>query len=124
MKEIIISNHNGEPVASSLEVATNFDKGHNHVVRDIEKIKKGLSKFGHTPEMFFEATYQHPQNKQFYKCYEMTKDGFTLLAMGFSGQKALAWKLNKKPALDKQAVMCYNIRVRKNTVRFAVSVSF
>lgn len=93
MKEIIISDKNGVPVANSLEVAENFDKGHNHVIRDIEKIKKGLSKFGYTPEMFFETTYQHPQNKQFYKCYEMTRDGFMLLTMGFSGQKALAWKL-------------------------------
>jgi Rha family phage regulatory protein len=91
MKEIIISNYNGEPVASSLEVAENFGKRHDHVVRDIEKLialeKEVSPKLG-TPPLFFEAVYQHPQNKQYYKCCEMTRDGFMLLAMGFSGQKA------------------------------------
>lgn len=27
------------------------------------------------------------------KCYLMTRDGFSLLVMGFTGQKALEWKL-------------------------------
>ena len=91
MKEIIISNHNGEPVASSLEVAKHFDKRHKNVIQAIENIKAEISAL--TPEpLFFEATYQSGTGKH-YKCYEMTKDGFTLLAMGFSGQKALAWKL-------------------------------
>ena len=55
MKEIIISNYNGEPVASSLEVAENFGKRHDHVVRDIEKLialeKEVSPKLG-TPPLF------------------------------------------------------------------------
>ena len=91
MSEIIISDHNGEPVVSSRDVAKHFDKSHKHVIRDIENIKAQI--WALTPEpLFFEATYQSGTGKH-YKCYEMTKDGFMLLAMGFSGQKALAWKL-------------------------------
>ncbi len=95
MSEIIISNKHGVPTASSLEVAENFGKRHDHVVRDIEKLialeKEVSPKLG-TPPLFFEAVYQHPQNKQYYKYYEMTRDGFALLAMGFTGKKAYVWK--------------------------------
>jgi Rha family phage regulatory protein len=91
MSEIIISDHNGEPVANSLEVAKNFDKNHKDVLKAIKNIRAQICAL--TPEpLFFEATYQSGTGKH-YKCYEMTKDGFVLLAMGFSGQKALAWKL-------------------------------
>ena len=37
--------------------------------------------------------YIHPQNKREYHKYLMNRDGFTLLAMGFTGQEALVWKL-------------------------------
>jgi len=86
MSEIIISNHNGEPVANSLEVAKNFDKNHKDVLKAIKNIRAQICAL--TPEpLFFEATYQTGTGKH-YKCYEMTRDGFMLLAMGFSGQKA------------------------------------
>lgn len=93
MKEIIISNHNGEPVASSLEVAKNFDKEHKDVLKAIRTLKKDISEnLRQSQELFFETIYLDKYNRK-QKCYEMTRDGFTLLAMGFSGQKALAWKL-------------------------------
>ena len=34
-----------------------------------------------------------PQNGQTYKSYDMDRDGFSLLAMGFTGAKALKWKM-------------------------------
>ena len=46
----------------------------------------GMPNFGQTP-------YVDPQNGQTYKSYDLTKDGFTLLAMGFTGPKALGFKL-------------------------------
>jgi len=93
MSEIIISNHNGEPVASSLEVAKHFDKEHKNVIRDIENLLKLMSSnLSPLQNVFFETIYTDSRGRK-KKCYEMTKDGFMLLAMGFSGQKALAWKL-------------------------------
>ena len=44
-------------------------------------------------DLFYEDTYIHPQNKQSYRQVIMNRDGFTLLAMGFTGQKALQFKL-------------------------------
>lgn len=89
MNEIILSTQNGEPVASSRQIADSFEKRHDHVMRDIDAIKKDVPNFG---EMFFETeapdSYGRPQ-----RTYLMNRDGFTLLAMGFTGKAALEWKL-------------------------------
>ncbi len=44
-------------------------------------------------KLFYKGEYEHPQNKQVYPMYFMNRDGFTLLAMGFTGEKALEFKL-------------------------------
>ena len=92
MTDIILSTQNGEPVASSRQIAESFGKDHNHVMRDIKALEKGVSKNGQTP-MFFKTEYTHEQNGQTYPMYLMNRDGFTLLAMGFTGKAALEWKL-------------------------------
>lgn len=40
MSDIILSMQSGEPVASSRQIAENFEKNHNHVLRDIDSLKK------------------------------------------------------------------------------------
>ena len=92
MNDIILSMQNGEPVVSSRQIAESFEKRHDHVMRDIEDIMKGLPKNGDT-HMFFKTEYTHEQNGQSYPMYLMNRDGFTLLAMGFNGKAALEWKL-------------------------------
>lgn len=44
--------------------------------------------------MFVESTYYNQQNGQDYPLFVMNRDGFTLLAMGFTGKKALQFKLD------------------------------
>lgn len=46
MSDIILSMQSGEPVASSRQIAENFEKNHNHVLRDIDSLKKDVSNFG------------------------------------------------------------------------------
>lgn len=92
MNDIILSMQNGEPVVSSRQIADSFEKRHDHVMRDIEDIMRGLPKNGDTP-MFYKTEYVHEQNGQSYPMYLMNRDGFTLLAMGFTGKAALEWKL-------------------------------
>jgi|GEM_PF-5195782 Rha family phage regulatory protein len=41
-----------------------------------------------TPWLFFKTEYVHPQNHQKYPMYLMNRDGFSLLAMGFTGKEA------------------------------------
>ena len=96
MKGLIkINNTDGQLTVSSLQVAESFGKRHDKITAEIQRMYGDLrecAQNGGDP-LFAESTYQHPQNKQFYKCYEMTRDGFSLLVMGFTGKEALAWKL-------------------------------
>lgn len=92
MTDIILFTQNGEPVVSSLQIAENFEKRHDHVMRGIEDILRGLPKNGDTP-MFYKTEYTHEQNGQTYPMYLMNRDGFSLLVMGFTGKAALEWKL-------------------------------
>lgn len=107
MNELTTIN-NGKVVVSSRQVSESFEKQHDKVVRDIDNIiEGGIPKIGDTP-LFIESTYRHPQNKQLYREYLMTRDGFTLLAMGFTGQKAFNWKLKYIEAFNKMEKMLNN----------------
>lgn len=100
MKNLITISKNVQPVASSRDIAEHFEKRHDNVVRDIESLNGGLLNFEHTP-MFIKSTYVHPQNGQTYPMYYMTRDGFSLLVMGFTGKSALEWKLKYIEAFNK-----------------------
>lgn len=89
MSDIALSMQSGEPVASSRQIADNFEKRHDHVMRDIDAMKKDVPNFG---EMFFETTAPDSYGRE-QRAYLMNRDGFTLLAMGFNGKAALEWKL-------------------------------
>lgn len=81
-------------VVSSLQVAEHFHKRHDKVLRSIENLLGGLPKIGETPgKMFFKSTYRNEQNGEDYPMYFMNRDGFSLLVMGFTGKKALEWKV-------------------------------
>ena len=96
---INVQKQEGNLVVSSREVAKNFDKRHDHVLRDLDELKEGVTQ--NWGDLFYETTYIHEQNKQEYREVLMNRDGFTLLAMGFTGQKALQWKLKYIDAFNK-----------------------
>lgn len=79
----------GQIVVESRKIAEHFDKQHKHVLDAIENIKAENSAV--TP-MFCETTYTAGTGKA-YKEYLMNRDGFSLLVMGFTGKKALEWKI-------------------------------
>lgn len=87
MDLVVIQNR--RVVTTSLQVAESFEKRHDNVLREIE----GLLKIEEAQKYFHEGSYEHPQNKQQYRMFYMNRDGFTLLAMGFNGRKALEFKL-------------------------------
>ena len=78
-----------QAVTTSLQVAENFEKQHKHVLEAIDELMGAAE---NSADLFYEDTYIHPQNKQSYRMIYMNRDGFTLLAMGFTGKKALEFK--------------------------------
>src|SRR5690625_7379309 len=89
----LVFKSNDQIVTSSRNIARDFGKRHDHVIRDIETIILGLPKNGEAQEMFYETYYTHEQNKQVYRQFLMNRDGFTLLVMGFTGRKAMQFKM-------------------------------
>ena len=90
----------GKIVTSSQAVAYYFGKRHDHVISSIRGLlnfkdtQEGIPKNGDTlKKWFYEYQYTNEQNHQIYPAFLMTRDGFTLLAMGFTGKKALEWKI-------------------------------
>jgi Rha family phage regulatory protein len=98
---INIINQEGNLVVSSREVAENFEKEHKHILESIDNLVLGLAEKSTT--LFYETTYIHSQNKQEYREVLMNKDGFTLLAMGFTGKRALEWKLKYIETFNRMA---------------------
>lgn len=77
--------------ANSRDVAEHFEKEHKNVVRDIERLGVEIgSKL--SVSYFIPSEYQDSMNRKQTE-YLLTRDGFSLLVMGFTGQKALEWKL-------------------------------
>lgn len=75
-------------VVSSLDIAETFGKEHFHVLRDIRELECSeefrKSNFGL-------SYYVNEQNKN-QPMYYVTRDGFTILAMGYTGEKAMRFK--------------------------------
>ena len=104
---VIMKDHTA--VTTSLQVADTFNKNHRDVLKAVDELKEGVAqKFA---DLFWEDLYIHPQNKQSYRLIYMTRDGFTLLAMGFTGKKALDFKLKYIEAFNEMD----NV-IRKSTV--------
>lgn len=86
-----ISLVSGVPVVSSLHVAEHFEKSHKNVLQAISSRLSGLDP-GFSQLNFQPAEYLDEQKKP-RPSYNLTRDGFTLVAMGFTGAKALAWQV-------------------------------
>lgn len=100
MKELVFKGESNQVLTNSLLVAEKFGKEHRNVIQSIRELLKGSADFSAHP-MYVESVYIHPQNGQEYPMYIMNRDGFTLLAMGFTGEKALQFKLEYINAFNK-----------------------
>lgn len=79
---------NDQVVVSSVDVAKRFGKRHDHVIRDIENLIP--QNWG--VKYFEKTSYKNTRGKT-YPMYLMNRDGFSLLAMGFTGKEAIEWKI-------------------------------
>ena len=96
----LVFNGNGKAVTNSVLVAKKFGKEHKHVLESVRTIIKGCAEFSADP-MFEETEYINEQNGQKYPMFVMNRDGFSLLAMGFTGKQALKFKMDFVGAFNK-----------------------
>lgn len=84
--EIKNMNKEEETVVTSLDIAKTFEKEHKNVLAGIRNIRKGISRAEFTA-LFYESSYfatNRKKNPMFY----MNRDGFTLLVMSYTGERA------------------------------------
>jgi len=87
-----------QAVTTSRQIAEVFGKRHDHVLRDIENL---ITQNWGVKNMFIETTYR--SRGRDYKQYLMNRDGYSLLAMGFTGARALEFKI--------QFITAFNLRI-------------
>ncbi|EDO6913741.1 Rha family transcriptional regulator [Campylobacter coli] len=99
-QEVIFENKDEQVFCTSLDVAKVFDKEHKNILRDIENILNDLREIGDLQcKLNFELSFKVRKIQGFkgrerkYPYYNLTRDGFSLLAMGFTGKEALQWKI-------------------------------
>lgn len=94
---------NRQAVTTSLQVAETFGKDHRNVLRAIDDMKDVRNFERMFSETDVPDSYGRPR-----RAYYMNRDGFTLLAMGFTGKDAMDFKLDYIDAfnrLEKQATL-------------------
>lgn len=106
MQELVILK-NKEAVTTSLQVADSFEKEHKNVLRDIEKLKEDVLNF---EQMFVEGNEPDSYGRN-RRVFFISRDGFFLLAMGFTGKKAIYFKQKYIEAFNEMEDV-----IRKNTV--------
>lgn len=84
----------GQPAVRSDIVAYHFKRSHKNVLRDIAKLRAKC------PESFFALNFEPKEIEvktgfgvRKDRAYLLTRDGFSLLVMGFTGAEAVRWKL-------------------------------
>lgn len=89
MTELVIMKDQ-QAVTTSVAVAETFGKSHKHVLESIDNLTVENPA---VKTMFAEGTYTNSRGRDYRMMY-MNRDGFTMLAMGFTGKKALGFKLD------------------------------
>lgn len=83
---------NDIPVVSSTVVAERFGKRHKHVLQSIRNITKDLPE-DFTEPNFWPSKYKDDTGRTL-PAFNLTRDAFSLLVMGFTGHEAMRWKMN------------------------------
>lgn len=86
----LVTINNSQVVTDSRKVAEVFNKRHTHVLDSIKEILDSAENSAQS--FFYESTYKDGSGKS-NKMYLMNRDGFSLLVMGFTGKKAMQWKI-------------------------------
>ena len=99
MNELVIM-HDKQAVTTSLVLAEVFEKQHKNVIQAIEAKIESAENQARYKRMFYEGIYTDKKGEQ-RKMYYLNRDGFTFIAMGFTGRKVDEIKLKYIDAFNK-----------------------
>lgn len=113
----VVQIKNSQTVTTSEFIAQAFKKRHDHVLRDIDNLLANIDP-AFAAQNFRETEISTQNNLGFTvknRAYELTKDGFMLLVMGFTGKAALAIKIAYIQAFNKMAEMLSGFHLQAQT---------
>ncbi|SUW72942.1 phage protein [Campylobacter coli] len=94
---------------TSLSVAEVFNKNHKNIIRKINEFPKdNFTKLNFEPSKYIDST------GRILPCYNLTRDAFSLLVMGFTGEKAYKWKIEFIKAFNEMEKRLRNIEYEKH----------
>ncbi|HDX6330672.1 Rha family transcriptional regulator [Campylobacter fetus] len=96
--------------ATSLSVSKVFEKQHNHILAKIAEFPD--DNFRASNFRLTERTAKFGAVVRSEPYYKISRDGFSLLVMGFTGEKAYRWKIEFIKAFNKMEAM---IKAAKNS---------
>ena len=105
----VVTLNDGIATTLSTDVAAVFGKQHKNVIRDIENI---IATLPENRRLNFELCFENNAlaNGKPMKRYRLTRDGFTFLAMGFTGEKAQAFKWAYIDAFNRMEAKLHGIK--------------
>lgn len=122
MPDIEIFMAEGKPMVSSRLIADHFGKDHKHVLRDIKNLMANLPE-SFNGSNFGPVEYQDAKGEK-RPAFNLTRDAFTLVVMGFTGPGALAWKLRYIEAFNvMEAKLLEGIRDEKFQAKIQLYLS-
>ena len=104
---MVYKTEKGTPVTDSLKVARVFGKQHKNVMQQVRNLLGSAENSAHK-NWFYKSTYLDAQGKQ-QPLFVMNRDGFSLLAMSLTGEKALQFKVAFIDLFDKMEKAIENI---------------
>lgn len=112
---------------SSLKVAESFKKRHDNVVRKIESFFERKSsalnfEVANFNELNFTLVEYLDEQGKPRPMYEMTKDGFIFLVMGFTGEEAAQTKIAYINTFNQMAAMLYNLHGQNESIHVGAVV--
>lgn len=105
-RDPIIFERDGLARTTSREIAEQFGKNHRDVLRAIDDLIEAEPSLAGGLRIFAQGFYTLPTTgPQQHREFEITRDGFALLAMGFTGKKALRFKMGFIAAFNRMEAM-------------------
>ncbi|EGP7979987.1 Rha family transcriptional regulator [Campylobacter coli] len=98
-----------EIFANSLQIAEVFEKDHSNVLKAIDKLPNDEFKSSN----FKYDSYFDKKSEQ-RRMINLTRDAFSLLVMGFTGEKAYKWKIEFTKAFNEMEKRLRNIEYEKH----------
>ncbi len=89
---LVVQQH-GRATADSTDIATAFERRHDNVLRAIDSLLAEAPELSLNFEEVFVPVATGNGGTRETRVFRMDRDGFALLAMGFTGSQALKWKL-------------------------------